>query len=162
MSVLITGISHLFMGDDAFGCAVMRSLAKRRLPQEAIVLDFGLPGTEFGYTLLEGHEAIILVNTFPSGSEPGDLTLIELEPSVAKSAQAYIPVPLPTAGDPFLQFVKNKTGSFPRLLLLLCEPADLNGEAGAITLSEPVAAVVESAAACIEQLVEDILQRKPV
>lgn len=161
MSVLISGISHVFMGDDAFGCAVVRCLAQRPLPPEAIILDFGLPGSELGYALLEGHQAIILVDASPSGSKPGDLTLIELEPLADPSAPLDTPLPLTQPGNPFLQFAKNRKEGFPRLLLLTCEPANLNGEAGAVALSEPVAAVVEPAAACIQQLVEEILQERP-
>ena len=40
-TILIAGIGNIFLGDDAFGVEVARSLARRTLPGEIQVKDFG-------------------------------------------------------------------------------------------------------------------------
>src|SRR5579872_6649529 len=43
-TILVAGIGNIFLGDDAFGVEVARSLAQRDLPAAVRVVDFGIRG----------------------------------------------------------------------------------------------------------------------
>src|SRR5579875_1506834 len=63
--ILITGVGNVFLGDDGFGVEVARRLMSRSYPREVRVCDFGIRGVELAYTLLDGYEALILVDATP-------------------------------------------------------------------------------------------------
>ena len=58
--ILIAGIGNIFFGDDAFGVEVAQRLARRSLPKEVQVKDFGIRGLDLAYALLEPYQTIIL------------------------------------------------------------------------------------------------------
>ena len=74
---LIACIGNIFLGDDAFGCAVASRLASRKLPSGARVVDFGIRGLDLTYALLEDWEQVIVVDAVPRGGTPGTLYIIE-------------------------------------------------------------------------------------
>ena len=84
--ILIAGIGNIFLGDDAFGVEVARRLVRRRLPDGVRVVDFGIRGLDLTYALLDGYEAVILVDAAPRGGPPG--TLYVLEPPAGRSRRA--------------------------------------------------------------------------
>ncbi len=71
--VLVAGIGNIFLGDDAFGVEVARRLAALGLPDGARVVDFGIRGLDLTYALLDGYDAVILVDAAPRGEPPGTL-----------------------------------------------------------------------------------------
>src|SRR5438105_7090490 len=77
--LLIAGIGNIFLGDDAFGTLVAQRLAQRRWPEEVRVVDFGIRGIDLSYALLDGFEAVILVDAVPRGGAPGTLYVLEPE-----------------------------------------------------------------------------------
>ena len=78
--VLVAGVGNIFLGDDAFGVEVVRELARRPLPDGVRVVDFGIRGLDLTYALLDGYEAVILVDATPRGGPPGTLYVLEVEP----------------------------------------------------------------------------------
>src|ERR1700678_3946401 len=74
---LIAGIGNIFLGDDAFGCEVVRRLASRSFPDGVRIVDFGIRGLDLAYCLLEGYQTVILVDAVPRDELPGTLYLIE-------------------------------------------------------------------------------------
>src|SRR4051812_15952001 len=80
-TVLVAGLGNIFLGDDAFGVEVARSLAARPLPSGVSVRDFGIRGFDLAYALLEPWSAVILVDALSRGDAPGTLYL--LEPNLA-------------------------------------------------------------------------------
>ena len=82
--VLVAGVGNIFLGDDAFGVEVVQRLARRPLPAEVRVVDFGIRGLDLTYALLDGYETVILVDAAPRGGPPG--TLYVLEPDVGDPA----------------------------------------------------------------------------
>ncbi len=72
-TVLVAGIGNIFLGDDAFGVEVVRSLARRQLPEGVAVRDFGIRGFDLAYALLDPWSAVILVDALPRGEVPGTL-----------------------------------------------------------------------------------------
>src|SRR5690348_18485873 len=77
--ILIAGIGNIFLGDDAFGVEVAQRLARRPLPEGVRVVDFGIRGLDLAYALLDGYEAVILVDAAPRGGPPGTLYVLEPE-----------------------------------------------------------------------------------
>ena len=75
--ILIAGIGNIFLGDDAFGVEVVQRLARRPLPEEVRVVDFGIRGLDLTYALLDGYETVILVDAAPRGGPPGTLYVLE-------------------------------------------------------------------------------------
>ena len=75
--ILVAGIGNIFFGDDAFGCEVARQLAQRPLPKGVCVTDFGIRSYDLAYAIMDGYDAIILVDATPQGAEPGTVYLIE-------------------------------------------------------------------------------------
>ena len=77
--ILIAGIGNIFLGDDAFGCEVVKRLAERELPDNVEVVDFGIRGLDLAYALQDDYATVILVDALPQGEEPGTVYLVEPE-----------------------------------------------------------------------------------
>jgi hydrogenase maturation protease len=161
--ILIAGIGNIFLGDDGFGVEVARRLSESEFPEGVRVQDFGIRGYDLAYALLDGYDLTLLVDAAPRGSTPGTLYVIEPDlnqpdlnqetaetQAVALDAHAMNPVSV-------LQLAKSMGPVSGKVLLVGCEPATLGGEEGQMGLSEPVAAVVDQAAALVRRLVADHL-----
>lgn len=163
--ILIAGIGNIFLGDDAFGVEVVRRLAGRPMPEGVVVRDFGIRGLDLTYALLDGWDAVILVDAVPRGEPPG--TLFVIEPEMTQ------PQPLAHDGpnvfelqphqlDParVLQMVGAMGGHVGCLRLVGCEPAPLESYDVLSGLSPAVTAAIEPAAELVESLVEQLLVEK--
>jgi len=161
--ILIAGIGNIFLGDDAFGSEVARHLLlSRKLPDEVRVVDFGIRGLDLAYALLDGYDVTILVDATPRGGAPG--TLYTIEPDLSElddlDEQGMM---IETHGmNPMkvLGMVKSMGGEFKRILLVGCEPEQLDAEEERMGLSEPVAAAVDEAINLVESLVTKILKEE--
>jgi hydrogenase maturation protease len=166
--VLIAGIGNIFLGDDAFGVEVVQRLARRELPSEVRVVDFGIRGFDLTYALLEEYEAVILVDLAPRGGPPGTLYVIEPDMETVPPNPEAADFLMDTHGmDPVkvLRLVTELGGRVKRLLLVGCEPTPLGEEAEmGLGMSEPVQAAVDEALGLIESLLGGILrgEREPL
>ena len=157
-SVLVAGIGNIFNGDDAFGVEVARRLLHRQLPAGVRVIDFGIRSIDLTYALLEGYEAVVLVDAAQRGEAPGTVTLVEPD------AIEGVPDPedlmlSPHELDPakVLRLVAALGGQCERVLLVACEPLTFGGEVGVMGLSEPVREAVEAAVGTVEELVGELM-----
>jgi hydrogenase maturation protease len=161
-SILIAGIGNIFLGDDGFGCEVLRHLAGRSWPDNVRVVDFGIRGFDLAYALLDGYDATIFVDATPRGGQPG--TLYTIEPDLDELDNLDAPgMMVETHGmDPMkvLVMVKSMGGEFKRILLVGCEPATFGPEEGQMGLSEPVMLAVDEAVQIVESLVTKILNEQ--
>ena len=55
-TILIAGIGNIFLGDDAFGCEVVKRLNERTWPDNVRLVDFGIRGFDLAYALLDGYD----------------------------------------------------------------------------------------------------------
>jgi hydrogenase maturation protease len=152
--ILVAGIGNIFMGDDAFGCEVIRRLEREPMPANVEVADFGIRGMDLGYALADGRYALaILVDTVARGGKPGTTYVIEPDIEAAKPGTQPI---VPHGMDPqrVLRFAAAFGTHCPRVLLVACEPETLGGEAGRMGLSAPVAGAIERAVAEILAILE--------
>jgi hydrogenase maturation protease len=159
-AILVAGVGNIFLGDDAFGVDVARSLATRQLPQSVLVKDFGIRGFDLAYALLDPWNTVILVDALPRGEAPGTLYLLEpnLE-GLGRSASAGTEMN-PHSMDPVrvLNLAASMGTISARVLVVGCQPNDFGEELeGRMGLSPPVQAAVEGAAKMVEELVGRIL-----
>jgi hydrogenase maturation protease len=159
-TILIAGIGNIFLGDDAFGVEVARSLTRRTLASEVEVKDFGIRGFDLAYALLDPWHTVILVDALPRKEAPG--TLFVLEPNLAGIRDPHaIGMDLnPHGMDPM--HVLNLAASLgpiaAHILVVGCEPNDFGDELeGRMGLSPPLQAAVEGASNIIEELVGRVL-----
>jgi hydrogenase maturation protease len=160
--LLIAGVGNIFLGDDAFGVEVVQRLLRRPLPDGVRVVDFGIRGLDLAYALLDGYQAVILVDSVPRGGQPGTLYVVEpeLEPAL----------PLAEGGslleahnmDParVLRLVAALGGKIERLVIVGCEPeTTIGGEEEDLPgrMSAAVQAAVDEAVLLVEALVGQLL-----
>ncbi len=60
--VLVAGVGNVFLGDDGFGVEVAARLAGHPMPAGVRVADYGIRGVHLAYELLNGYDALILVD----------------------------------------------------------------------------------------------------
>jgi hydrogenase maturation protease len=159
-SILIAGIGNIFLGDDAFGVEVARSLMLRSLPEEVMVKDFGIRGFDLAYALLDPWDTVILVDALPRDEVPG--TLYTIEPDVTLMGYPKSPdmAMNPHGMDPVrvLHLAASMGTIVARVLIVGCEPHDFGDELeGRMGLSPAVQAAVDEACSMVEELVGQTL-----
>lgn len=159
--ILVACVGNIFLGDDAFGVEVARRLASRTLPDGVRVVDFGIRGLDLTYALLDGYEAVILVDAMPRGGAPG--TLYVLEPEAPDAAHATLPSAHGLDPASVLRLAASMGGKVEHLFVVGCEPRPLD-EADEMSdgLSPPVAGAVAEAVGLIESLAERLLRREEI
>ncbi len=157
--ILVAGIGNVFLGDDGFGVEVVQRLAARPMPDGVQVADFGIRGFDLAYALLDGYDAVILVDALPRGEAPGTLYVVEPDLNSADGQAPDLAAIEAHAMDPLrvLNLVKSMGGGVKRMLIVGCEPLSLVPEEGAMGLSQPVDAAVNEAANMVESLVARML-----
>lgn len=156
--ILVAGIGNIFLGDDGFGAAAARRLAGSGLPDWVEIADYGISGMHLAYDLAGGYDLTILLDAVPRGSEPGTITVLEVDPD---QRQALAAAGGPVHGSRLLDGhgmqpdvvfgVLDMLGASPgRVLVVGCEPASTEPGIG---LSEPVAAAVEQAVVIVKELI---------
>jgi hydrogenase maturation protease len=162
--ILVAGVGNIFLGDDAFGVEVARSLCKRKLPPSISVKDFGIRGFDLAYTLLDPWQAVILVDALPQGEAPG--TLFVMEPDLRNIAAPQSPDTVFNAHgmDPVRVLTLSASLGVisAEVFVVGCEPHDFGDELeGRMGLSPQVQAVVEDASNMVERLCHRILGGSP-
>ncbi len=75
---LVVGVGNVLRGDDGFGVVVARRLACRPdLPSGATVTEVGIGGIGLVHELLDGYDALLIVDAVDRGDPPGTLSLLE-------------------------------------------------------------------------------------
>ncbi|MEP7113601.1 MAG: hydrogenase maturation protease [Ilumatobacteraceae bacterium] len=150
MKVLVAGIGNIFLGDDGFGVEAIRHLEPRSLPAGTTVTDFGIRGVHLAYELLEGYDALVLVDAMPLGEDPGTVAIFEpdIESIDPGTADAHSMNPAVVLG-----LLCSMGGHVPRVVVVGCQPLTLDEGIG---LSEPVSAALIPAAETVRQVLTDI------
>jgi hydrogenase maturation protease len=149
--ILVAGIGNIFFGDDAFGVEVVRELLRREWPVEVRIEDFGIRSYDLAYAIMDGYDAVILVDATPRGLTPGTVSLIEPDLTAVDSAKDEVVNAHSMNPVRVLQMVGSLGGRAQRLYLVGCEPQVLETEE--IGLSAAVEAAVLQAAELITSLV---------
>ena len=155
---LVAGIGNVFLSDDAFGVEVANRLAAgAALPAGVRVEDYGIRGIHLAYELLEGYEALVLLDAVPMGEAPGTLAVIEpllaQGPSTGSEPDSH-PVDAHTMSpDIVLATLARLGGSVGRVVIVGCQPADLREGMG---LTPAVRDAVDPAAELCLEVVADL------
>ncbi|BCO37107.1 peptidase M52 [Mycobacterium heckeshornense] len=146
--ILVAGIGNIFLGDDGFGPEVLRQLPDRLTSESVRVSDYGIAGMHLAYDLLEGWDALVLVDALPNRGCPGSLHVFEADHGWLASGPALDA----HAMDPAAVFASLRAlgGVAPRTIVVGCEVAELADRMG---LSEPVRSAVPEAIAAVESAV---------
>jgi len=151
--VLVAGVGNLFLGDDAFGVEVVRELMRRPCPPHVTIRDFGTRGLDLAYTLLEGVDALLMVDAVRRGHQPGTLTVLAPDFEREQASEEFLG---PGHGvDPCRVYglVRALGGTMPKTRLLGCEPLCFGSdEEPMLELSAPVRDAVARSLPLVEQL----------
>lgn len=150
--ILVACLGNIFYGDDAFGVEVAKLLLNRDLPQNVKVEDFGIRGIDLAFEISENYDLVILVDAVKVGAKAG--TLFVLEPKMIENSDVLTHDLTPNKA---LQFAKNFEIQPKKMLLIGCEPANLefNSE-----MSDDVKNSIEKAVAKIMELISTTDERK--
>jgi hydrogenase maturation protease len=146
--VLVAGIGNIFLTDDGFGSEVARRLVGASLPPDVIVTDYGIRGMHLAYDLLDGYEALVIVDAVPHRAEPGDLVVLSVGPDDLGDGDFDAHGMEPTA---VLSSLGALGGDLPPTYVVGCQPADVGDGMG---LTPAVEASVDRAVAVVVDLLE--------
>ena len=153
--ILIAGVGNVFLSDDGFGSEAARRLAAEVLPEDVKVTDYGIRGMHLAFELLDGYEALVIIDTLPRGGNPGDLVVLEVGPDDVGDGEFDAHGMEPTS---VLASLGALGGRLPRTFVVGCEPADV-GEG--IGLTPAVAAAVDRAVSTVRELITSELASRP-
>lgn len=158
--ILIAGMGNVLRGDDGFGVAVIGALerSRDRLPAAARLVEVGIGGIGLIQELMDGYDALLLVDAVDRGGAPG--TLYVLEPEVPDVRELAAEERRIMAGD-MHELVPSRALVLaaaldvlpPRVRIVGCQPAET--EELSTELTAAVAAAVPAAVEAVLRLVEE-------
>jgi hydrogenase maturation protease len=149
--VLVAGIGNVFRTDDGFGPAVVGRLATLPgMPREGVrIADYGIRGMHLAYDLLQGWDALILVDAVPDRGAAGRVEVLRIGPDdivtgAAVDAHGMDPATV-------LATLASLGGRLPENTVLVgCQVSDVGDGMG---LTPVVEAAVDVAASTVRSLV---------
>jgi hydrogenase maturation protease len=154
--ILVAGIGNIFLSDDGFGPEVARRMAAGEqrspaLPEGVRVVDYGIRGMHLAYDLLDGVDALILVDALPGAGPPGEVTVLEIGPDDLGTgdfdAHGMDPVAV-------LASLGSLGGTLPPTYIVGCRPGDVSEGIG---LSPAVEGAVDEAIESVRWVLEQRL-----
>lgn len=146
--ILIAGVGNIFLGDDGYGCEVIRRLQGQTFSEDVRIEDYGIRGTHLAFELMSGYEGAVLIDAMPKGGEPGSLYVIEPDLQSATGVADAHGMDLQTV----FGFMRTLDGVTPRVLIIGCEPASAREEMG-------LSKLVEQAVGRTIPLVREVLEK---
>lgn len=149
--LLVVGIGNLFLSDDGFGPEVVRRMvedARAPLHERVRLVDYGIRGMHLAYDLLEGYDALVIVDAIPGDGRPGDITVLEVGPDDLGEGEfdAHGMNPVAVLGT-----LGSLGGTLPPTYVVGCQPATVEEGIG---LSAAVSAAVPEAIAAVRRLID--------
>src|SRR6185437_12350533 len=132
--VLVAGVGNLFLGDDGFGPEVVRRLAQSALPPGVRAVDYGIRGLHLAYDLLDGYDALVLVDAVPAKEPVGTVSVFEAGDFRGGDFDPHGMNPVAVLSN-----VERLGGTLPTTYVVGCAVADVDEGIG---LSAPVDAAV--------------------
>ncbi len=157
--VLVACVGNTLRGDDGFGIAVAAEL-DGSLPEDADLLETGIGGIGIVLSLMEGYDALVIVDAVERNAQPG--TVFVLVPQVPETATPTFDDWLAQLSDMHLAEpsrilrIARAVGVLPEQVLVVgCQPETC--EDFTETLSAPVAAAVPVAASRVRELLAELI-----
>ena len=145
---IVAGVGNIFLGDDGFGVEVARVLAGRPLPTGVEVVDVGIRGVHLAYDLLDGYDALVLVDAVPAKEPVGTVSVFEAGDFGGGDFDPHGMNPVAVLSN-----VERLGGRLPTTYVVGCAVADVDEGIG---LSAPVDAAVPVAVDTIRALLERV------
>lgn len=163
--ILVAGVGNVLRRDDGFGVETAQRLQRAGdLPEGVTVIETGIGGMSLVQQLLDGYDALIVLDAARRAGPPGTVYVLEAEtPSMDCLNEAFgqdLFADMHYAEPGRALMLAQALGSLPaRVWIVGCEPAD--AEEIGIGLSGEVARGVERAVAEVRRLVSSILADAP-
>jgi coenzyme F420 hydrogenase subunit delta len=130
--IVIAGCGNPLFADDGFGPAVIEEMQKLSLPDNVMIVDAGLGGPHFIFTLLDPEvtKKLIIVDIADYGAEPGSITKLRVEdlpPGAYRDAHSW------DLAEP-LQRIKDRVD----ITVIGCQPAKVTAPEFELGLSDEV------------------------
>ena len=79
--IVIAGCGNPLFADDGFGPAVIEEMQKLQLPDKVTIIDAGLGGPHFIFTLLDPEvtKHLVIIDIADFGAKPGEITKLKPE-----------------------------------------------------------------------------------
>ena len=160
--VLVAGVGNDLLGDDGFGIAVVRRFSEEGAPEEVEVFESGIAGIRMVQELMDGYEALVIVDATDRGEEPGTVYLLEVEVPdpeelTEEGRQEFLADTHLTVPSKALALARAIEVLPPRVYILGCQPKECELGMG---LSEPVQRGVAEAIERLRELTTR-LKREP-
>jgi hydrogenase maturation protease len=155
--VLVAGVGNIFLQDDAFGSEVARRLDGAAMGDGIEVVDVGIAGTHLALRLLDGYDALVLVDAVQRGAPPGTLTV--LEPTADDIAGVTSDGSLPTHElDPLALLALTRAWDClpPRVVVVGCE---VESVAEGLGLTDSVAAALDPAVEMVMRVATELIEQ---
>ena len=156
--MLVAGIGNIFQTDDGFGVEVANRLAALDPSRACGSRTSGSGASIWPTSCSTGYDALILIDAVPMGEPPGTLAVIEPDavPGLVTAEGDAPPLDAHTMSpDVVLATLARLGGSLERVLVLGCQPADLQDGMG---LTPAVDGMIDAAVALCLELVADLMQ----
>ena len=134
--IVIAGCGNPLFADDGFGPAVIEEMQKLTLPDNVAIIDAGLGGPHFIFTLLDPAvtKKLVIVDIADFGAEPGSIAKFRVEdlpPGAYRDAHSW------DLTEP-LQRIKDQI----EITIIGCQPARVTAPEFDIGLSEELQSVM--------------------
>ncbi|MDQ3733688.1 MAG: hydrogenase maturation protease, partial [Actinomycetota bacterium] len=143
-----------FFGDDGFGPEVARRMMSSpegaaSLPAGVRVVDYGIRGMHLAYDLLDGVDALVIIDAMPGKGPPGSITVLSVGPEDLGEGEfdAHGMNPVAVLGS-----LGVLGGTLPPTYVVGCIPATIDEGMG---LSPVVAAAVDEAVDAVRSLLAE-------
>lgn len=162
--VLVACVGNVLRGDDGFGVAVARRLADDGWqPPGVDLIETGIGGLNIVQQLMEGYQALIVVDAVERGAEPGTVFVLEPEVSdprgLTTSTWQAVFSNLHLAEPHRVFLLARALGVLPpRLALVGCQPRACDDVA--MELSPSVQSAVPIAASKVVELAEALVAER--
>jgi hydrogenase maturation protease len=154
-TILVAGVGNIFLSDDGFGPEVVRYMAGdvQPLPPQARLVDYGIRGMHLAYDLLEGYDALVMIDARPGPGAAGELVGLEIGADDVQGGEFDAHGMDPVA---VLSALPDLGGRLPPTYLVGCRPAQLTEGIGlTAAVQDAVPAAAEVVGRLVRQLVDD-------
>jgi hydrogenase maturation protease len=156
-TILIAGMGNILRRDDGFGVEVARRLAVQLLTSDEVrVIEVGIGGIHLVQELMDGYDALVVVDALERGSAPGTLHILEAEvPDLAtwpeQQRQDFLADMHYTTPAKALILAKALGVLPPKVYIVGCQPSEVD------ELGIGLSALVEQATAETIRTIEQIV-----
>ena len=160
MRILIAGVGNVLRGDDGFGIEVLHRLSETLTVEGVEYFESGIAGISLVQKLMDGFDALIIIDALDRGAEPGRVFVLEPDADSLRAPPTTEEATDLHQADPevVLRMAAALKVLPPRAWIVGCQAADCD-ELGA-PLTEAVARAVPVAIDRISQLVQSLQNKK--